>query len=81
MGWAAAKEFELAVVRAAEATMLISPNTLVAALQAFNNETLGGLSVPLNFGAGHPTPTSCWFPLQATAGNWSVLNNGQMQCR
>jgi branched-chain amino acid transport system substrate-binding protein len=81
MGWTAAKEFELAVLRAGQATHLISSKTLIDALHAFNNETLGGLSVPLNFGGGTAAPASCWFPMQATGGSWSALNSGQMQCR
>jgi hypothetical protein len=81
MGWTAAKEFELAAIRAAQNSHEISPRALIAALQTFNNETLGGLSVPLNFGAGHAAPANCWFPMQATGGNWSVLNGGQMACR
>jgi hypothetical protein len=81
MGWTAAKEFELAAIRAAQNSHEISPRALIAALQTFNNETLGGLSVPLNFGGGHASPASCWFPMQATGGNWSTLNGGQMTCR
>jgi len=81
MGWTAAKEFELAVVRAAQATHLLSSKTLIDALHTFTNESLGGLSVPLNFGSATPVPASCWFPMQATGGSWSALNSGQMQCR
>jgi hypothetical protein len=81
MGWTAAKEFELAAIRAAQYSHEISPRALIAALQTFNNETLGGLSVPLNFGSGHAAPANCWFPMQASGGNWSVLNSGQMLCR
>jgi hypothetical protein len=81
IGWTAAKEFELAVERAAQASKFISPKTLIAALQSFNNETLGGLSVPLNFSGGYAAPGSCWFPVQAKGGIWSNLNGGQMQCR
>jgi branched-chain amino acid transport system substrate-binding protein len=81
IGWTAAKEFELAATRAAQASKSISPKTLISALQGFNNETLGGLSVPLNFAAGHASPASCWFALQASGGSWSALNGGQPQCR
>jgi branched-chain amino acid transport system substrate-binding protein len=81
IGWTAAKEFEVAAIRAAQTSKSISPKTIISALQGFNNETLGGLSVPLNFAGGHAAPGPCWFSLQASGGNWSVLNGGQAQCR
>jgi branched-chain amino acid transport system substrate-binding protein len=80
-GWTAAEEFELAAIKAGQTAKLISPRTLIDALGTFSNETLGGLSVPLNFIGTHAAPASCWFPMQAQKGNWSILNSGQMLCR
>jgi hypothetical protein len=81
LGWTAAKEFEVAATRAAQASKAVSPSALISALQGFNNETLSGLSVPLNFAGGHAAPSACWFALQASGGSWSALNGGQAQCR
>jgi branched-chain amino acid transport system substrate-binding protein len=81
MGWAAAEEFQLAATKAAQMFKSITPANLIAALRTFTDETLGGLTVPLDFSSGHATPPNCWFAVKAVNGSWVTLNNGQYTCQ
>jgi branched-chain amino acid transport system substrate-binding protein len=64
-GWAAAKLFQLAATRAATNEHTISSRSLTAALKTIKNETLGGLTVPLNFTTFPATPAGCAFTVQS----------------
>jgi branched-chain amino acid transport system substrate-binding protein len=80
-GWAAAKEFELAATRAAQAAQSITPKTLLDALHTFKNETLGGLTVPLTFPAGgNAQNAKCFFAVQKQGNAWVSLNNSNPTC-
>lgn len=81
-GWAAAKLFQEAATRAARDAQSISPKTLVDAVNTFDRETLGGLTIPLTFPPGQPAePPPCVFALKAEDGKWTLLNNGEPLCR
>jgi branched-chain amino acid transport system substrate-binding protein len=64
LGWVAGKLFELAAAGAARATTSITPQGLIAALQAVHDETLGGLTVPLNFATDGAHNANCYFSMQ-----------------
>ncbi|HYH49380.1 MAG TPA: ABC transporter substrate-binding protein, partial [Acidimicrobiia bacterium] len=78
MGWASAKLF----ARAAAA--LGEPPTraqLLEGLYSLRDETLGGLTVPLNFRRGAPAVDSgCWFVLQAGEGRWQAPQQAAPGC-
>jgi branched-chain amino acid transport system substrate-binding protein len=82
-GWNNAKLFETAATRAAQTAGSISPSTIISALNTFEGETLGGLSVPLTFPAGAAgRPEPCFWVSEGFSGKpWAVLRNGQMLCR
>jgi branched-chain amino acid transport system substrate-binding protein len=81
-GWTAAKLFETAATRAAQATQSLTRQTLLDALHSFKGETLDGLAVPLTFPAGRPSQNApCWFVMRAQGGKWSVLEGGKPVCR
>jgi branched-chain amino acid transport system substrate-binding protein len=72
-GWAAAKLFELAANRAAAATGSLNPKSLLAAMHTIKGETLGGLTVALDFTGSTPNNQQCAFIMQADgAGKWSL---------
>jgi branched-chain amino acid transport system substrate-binding protein len=64
LGWVAGKLFELAATGAAQATTSITPQGLIAALHAVHDETLGGLTVPLNFAPDGAHNANCYFSMQ-----------------
>lgn len=55
--------------------------TLIDGLNAIQGDNLGGLTVPLSFGAGrgHPQP-ECYFPIQIVNGAWSAPNGTAPLC-
>ena len=63
-GWAAAKLFELIATRAAQMSGTISSESIAAAMQTVQNETVGGLTVPLTWGAHGSTGLPCIFAVQ-----------------
>jgi branched-chain amino acid transport system substrate-binding protein len=72
-GWAAAKLFELAANRAAAASGSLNPKSLVAAMRTIKGETLGGLTVALDFTGSTPNNQPCAFIIQAEGvGKWSL---------
>lgn len=81
-GWTNGKLIERAAVIAAETTGTITSASLIDALHTLEDETLGGLSVPLTFPAGRPgVYPSCWFAMEAKGGTWSTLNDGKPVCK
>lgn len=78
MGWASAKLFARAAAGLGE-----PPNRaqLLDGLYALKNETLGGLTVPLNFRRGQPAVDSgCWFVLRAGEGRWQAPQGATPDC-
>jgi branched-chain amino acid transport system substrate-binding protein len=72
-GWASAKLFELAATRAATATQSLNPKSLFDAMHAVQGETLGGLTVALDFTGSTPNNAPCEFIMQANgSGAWNL---------
>jgi hypothetical protein len=72
-GWASAKLFEFAATRAATATQSLNPKSLVDALHSVQGETLGGLTVALDFTGSTPNNAPCEFIMQANgSGGWNL---------
>jgi branched-chain amino acid transport system substrate-binding protein len=77
LGWIAGKLFELAATRAAQAGHTITAQTLISALYAFHDETLGGLTTGLNFAPTGARNRSCYFTMKGDGtGNGYQLPNG-----
>jgi hypothetical protein len=80
IGWTSALAFTLAARRAGPD---ITPQSLIAALATFHDETLGGASVPLTFAAGvdHP-PSSCYFKATMTGSPlaWTATQGSRLFC-
>jgi branched-chain amino acid transport system substrate-binding protein len=71
--WAAAKLLEAAVNKlgaAGQATL--TSDLIIQGLHKIKNETLGGLSGPLTFGAGLPKSNGCAFYELLTAKGWAA---------
>jgi branched-chain amino acid transport system substrate-binding protein len=49
-------------------------------LYALKNETLGGLSAPLNFASGKPAFPTCYYGVTISGGKFASLNGGQDTC-
>ena len=78
-GWAGAKLFEKVVLAAGGD---VSPAGIMKALGALNNERLGGLTVPLTYPPGQPSPDfPCWFVMQAVNGRWTAPQGDRVDCR
>lgn len=72
-GWAAAKLFELAATKAAAARQSITSATLIEALRTVKGETLGGLTVALDFTKEAPNNQRCAFVMQGDGkGGWTA---------
>ena len=81
-GWAGGKMIERAATIAARTTGSITSASLIDALHTLQNETFDGLTVPVGFPSPGPyTYPACSFAVQATAGTWATLNDGQPICR
>jgi len=79
MGWASAKMFQKAADIAGND---LTSAGLIKALDTFHNETLGGLTVPMTFHKGKPSPDfRCWFVMQAVKGKWTAPHGDQVSCR
>jgi branched-chain amino acid transport system substrate-binding protein len=79
VGWAAAKVFEKAARLAGRD---ISREGLLKALPKIRNDRMGGVTVPITYGAGGPTPDfKCWFVMKAANGKWIVPEGGRPSCR
>lgn len=80
-GWVAAKLFELAANRAAAASGSLSPATLIAAMRTVQGETLGGLTVALDFTNPTPNNQPCAFVMQGDGqGGWVAPFGADLQC-
>jgi branched-chain amino acid transport system substrate-binding protein len=80
-GWAAAKLFQLAATRAAAARGSLSPETLIAAMRTVKGETLGGLTVALDFTSETPNNQRCAFMMQGDGkGGWSAPFGAAPHC-
>lgn len=66
--WASGKLLAAAVT-ASKAGGTVTSADLLTGLHALHNETLGGISPPLNFTAGKANTTDCWF--------WMGTKNGK----
>jgi branched-chain amino acid transport system substrate-binding protein len=78
MGWASAKIFEAAAIKAGAD---LSSGGLLKQLYGFRNDTFGGLTVPLSYLPGQGTSDSrCTFVMQAQNGNWTAPGGGQPVC-
>lgn len=78
LGWAGAKLFEKAVEGISGE---VTTESLLASLASLRNETLGGLTGPMNFPAGKPTVDSrCAFTMLADGGKWTAVNGGKPIC-
>ena len=80
-GWAAAKLFELAANRAATASGSLSSATLLTAMRTVQGETLGGLTVALDFTNETPNNQPCAFVMQGDGqGGWAAPFGPDLQC-
>jgi branched-chain amino acid transport system substrate-binding protein len=80
-GWVAAKLFELAATRAAQASGKLTPATLLAALRTVKGETLGGLTVALDFTSTTPHNQPCGFAMQGDGkGGWTTPLGPGVNC-
>jgi branched-chain amino acid transport system substrate-binding protein len=64
-GWASAKLFQLAATKAAAMEQTITPRSLTDALKTVKNETLGGLTVPLDFTTFPASNAPCTFTVKS----------------
>jgi branched-chain amino acid transport system substrate-binding protein len=72
-GWTAGKLFELAATKAAAATRSLNPKSVSNAMHTVRAETLGGLTVALDFTAPTPNNAPCGFIIQADgSGGWKL---------
>jgi branched-chain amino acid transport system substrate-binding protein len=79
MGWSSAKMFEKAADIAGND---LTSAGLIKALDTFHDETLGGLTVPMTFHKGKPSPDfRCWFVMQAVKGKWTAPHGDKVSCR
>jgi branched-chain amino acid transport system substrate-binding protein len=54
---------------------------LLKGLYSIKNDTLGGLSIPLTFTAGKPSPEGkCWFDIQLSKGKFTAPHGTTPQC-
>lgn len=76
--WASGKLFEAAVNAAPSGP--ITAKSVEAGLYSLHNETLGGLTGPLNFTRGHKTLNDCYFTYALKAGHWSEPEGFAPKC-
>jgi branched-chain amino acid transport system substrate-binding protein len=80
-GWASAKLFELAATRAARTSGSLTSATLIAALRTVKGETLGGLTVALDFTNPTPNNQPCGFAMQGDGnGAWKAPFGPAVNC-
>jgi branched-chain amino acid transport system substrate-binding protein len=80
LGWSSAKMFQKAAEIAGNSNLTSAG--LIAALHTFHHETLGGLTVPMTFPKGKPSPDfRCWFVMQAVKGKWTAPHGDKVSCR
>lgn len=76
--WASGKLFQAAV--AASGNGPVTPASVKRGLYALKDETLGGLSGPLNFLPGKPSPQNCYFTYKIDSGQWVKLSGEKAVC-
>jgi branched-chain amino acid transport system substrate-binding protein len=77
VAWIAGKAFERAARDIAPSKAATNQDVL-GGLYSFSNETLGGLTYPLNFKQGQPVkPVACGWPMIVSGGKWT---SGQHFC-
>jgi branched-chain amino acid transport system substrate-binding protein len=76
--WASGKLFQAAV--AASGTGPVTAASIKKGLYALKNETLGGLSGPLNFIPGKPSPQNCYFTYKIDSGRFVQLSGAKPAC-
>jgi branched-chain amino acid transport system substrate-binding protein len=76
--WASGKLFQAAV--AASGNGPVTAASLKKGLYALKNETLGGLSGPLNFIPGKPSPQNCYFTYKIDSGRFVQLSGAKPVC-
>jgi branched-chain amino acid transport system substrate-binding protein len=80
-GWTAGKLFELAATKAAAATRSLNPKSLSTAMHTVRGETLGGLTVTLDFTGPRPNNAPCGFIIQADgSGGWKLPEGPNPYC-
>lgn len=77
--WAGLQLFAAAAT-AGKLTPASTPADVMAALYSLKNETLGGLSGPLNFTKGQPTLAACPFIAEIKSGKWVTPNGTKPTC-
>jgi branched-chain amino acid transport system substrate-binding protein len=77
--WAGGMLFE-AAAKAAKLTPSSSGADVKKGLYALKNETLGGISPPINFPVGKPALVTCYFTSKLTGGKIEPLNNDRATC-
>lgn len=68
-----------AAVKAAPADEVTS-ETIKKGLYSLKDETLDGLTAPLNYVEGKPSLNNCWFVSQIKDGEWTAPNGARYQC-
>jgi branched-chain amino acid transport system substrate-binding protein len=73
--WAVGQTFKLAAKRA-KLTADSTPADVLKGLYTFKNETVDGLTPPLNYVQGKPTFITCWFAQEIKSGKFTPLTQG-----
>jgi branched-chain amino acid transport system substrate-binding protein len=76
--WVSGKLFEAALKAAGSGP--ITPATVKTGLYALKDETLGGLSSPLNFTPNQPNLNNCYFTYEVQAGKFVEPNGVKPEC-
>ena len=77
-GWVAGKLLERAGPAISEPP---TSESILTGLWSIQNDTLGGLTLPLTFQREKPAaPRACWFNAEIAGGKWRTPDAGQMHC-
>jgi branched-chain amino acid transport system substrate-binding protein len=76
--WASGKLFQAAV--AASGNGPVTAASVKRGLYALKDETLGGLSGPLNFTPGKPSPENCYFTYKIDSGRFVPISGTKPVC-
>ena len=77
-GWLSGKLLEAAI--AASGSSEITSDSIKKGLYSLKNETLGGMSVPLNYAAGKANPVNCFFEQKVENGTLKLTNGTTPVC-
>ena len=79
LGWTAGKLFEKAAANLPEPP---TSQAILEGLYSLKDDTLGGLTAPLNFVRGKTAPpVLCWFNIMIQKKNWVSPDNFKQNCR